>query len=366
MSLRAVDVAGTAEADERWSGLAAAAPQAWCWHTLRWRDFVRSASSGRNVTDQSFFVFDGDRPVGLAPFTVGDFNEGGAPIRDAAYNGGPLPWPAIVGGAGDSSAAAAERFAFEEAERRARSLGAERIRFASFAPEAAASAGVWFDRVTHELAYLDASFPSHLVNVDAEVLSRVRKRYAQYIRRFRAAFACEVIDGAAVDDAFEQRYFELHVKDAGGQFRPRDSYSRMADLARHAEGFFVTARDLETGAVAGMLLVSVVKGAAFDTSVAVDPEFADRFVSHLLKHRAILHLQQLGVTHYELGMSQLGATLEWVPTPKTRGISFFKAGWARDGVKRIYVAEKFLTREGLEKHIRSRLHALEAFYGFSQ
>jgi hypothetical protein len=35
-----------------------------------------------------------------------------------------------------------------------------------------------------------------------------------------------------VTAALEETYFHLHVKDAGGQFRSRESYTLQCDLAR--------------------------------------------------------------------------------------------------------------------------------------
>lgn len=364
MSLRAVDVDDVNDLDATWSKVVAEAPQGWCWHTRRWGEFVKAAASADDAVDRTFFVFDDSGPVCLVPLAVCDTLEGPQTLRDASYNGGPLPWPCTVSGAHDANAI--QKFAFMEAERRARESGAERIRFASYSPFITAGPDKWFEEITQSFNYLDLSFDSHLVTVDRHVLSHVRERYARYVRKFKAQFECTIADGAAVDGKLEQSYFELHVKDAGGQFRSRESYARIADLARFGEGFFVTARDIGSDVLVGMLLVSLIKGAAYDTSVCVEPAYQDRFVSHQLKWRAIEHLQQLGVTHYDLGTRNVSATFEDIPTAKTRGISFFKDGWARGGTKPVYVAGKFLTGSGLHKYVASRLVALEALYGFER
>ena len=118
----------------------------------------------------------------------------------------------------------------------------------------------------------------------------------------------------------EETYFKLHVKDAGGQFRSRESYTKQADIARGGEAFYVVATHTESGTIVGMLLVSLYKNTAYDNSVAVDPDFADKYVSHLLKWRAIEELQKRKVPTYELG--QKADPLS--STKKEIGISHFK------------------------------------------
>jgi hypothetical protein len=358
---RVVDLHEVEQPHEVWARVIAAAPQAWCWHTLLWREFVRSACTDAQALDLTFFVFEGGAPVALVPLVVSNVAEGEHTLRDASYNGGPLPWPAVVQ---HLQAAEIEGLAFQEAERRARDAGAERLRFASTSPFVSKTPDEWFEPIAMKLDYLDASYGSHLVTVDEHVFDRVRKKYRQNVRKHRDEFECRIVAGADVDEALERAYFELHVKDAGGQFRTRESYTRLADLARGGEAFFVTARDKASGAIAGVLLVSLVKGAAYDSSVAVDPDFQESFVSHVLKWRTLEHLRDLGVSHYELGMRNAAASVEYIPDAKTRGISFFKDGWSRGEVKHVYVAEKLLTQAGLAKHLRARHAKLEKLYGF--
>ena len=80
-----------------------------------------------------------------------------------------------------------------------------------------------------------------------------------------------------MSDDIEQAYFELHVKDAGGQFRPRESYTKMADLARKGEAAFIVARNIETGIIVGVLVIAIFKNAAYDSSVSIDPEYHQNY-----------------------------------------------------------------------------------------
>jgi hypothetical protein len=133
----------------------------------------------------------------------------------------------------------------------------------------------------------------------------------------------------------------IHVRDAGGVFRPLITYEHQVDLVRRGEGFWVRAQNKATNRLAGMLLVSVHKNTAFDNSVAVDPDFAEDQVSHLMKWKAIQHLAEHGIVHYELGKAAVTPNYIWQPIAKNYGISFFKDGWSRGRLKTVWVAEKF-------------------------
>ena len=85
-----------------------------------------------------------------------------------------------------------------------------------------------------------------------------------------------------------------------------------------------------------MLLVSLYKNAAYDGSVAVDPDFASQNVSHLLKWRVIEELQKRKVPTYELGQKADPSS----STKKELGITHFKEGWSRDRTRSIWKIEK--------------------------
>jgi hypothetical protein len=109
-----------------------------------------------------------------------------------------------------------------------------------------------------------------------------------------------------------------------------------------------------------MLMIWLLKAAAYDASVAIDPAYHKENVSHLLKWKAIQHMQEKKVVVYELGQAAFAATHLWQPTPKNYGISFFKDGWARGNQRRIHVAECFFNVDHLRAYWNERLGALSA------
>ena len=107
-----------------------------------------------------------------------------------------------------------------------------------------------------------------------------------------------------------------------------------------------------------MLLVSLHKGAAFDNSVGVDPDYQQHYVSHLMKWTAIETLIARAAESYELGERAILPTVTKLPSSKNYGITHFKEGWARQADKTVYVAEKFLRADFLDAYLKERGQAL--------
>jgi len=198
--------------------------------------------------------------------------------------------------------------------------------------------------------------------LEGDPLPNIRERYRRYVKKFSSRYSMSIADEDHVTPDLEEAYFRLHVKDADGQFRSRESYTLQADLARQGEGFFVIARNHVSDQVAGMLLVSIYKNAAYDNSVAVDPDFQHEYVSHLLKWAAVKELSRRGAKTYELGPKAENAHFMSVPSEKNLGISYFKEGWSRASVRRVGVAEKFLSARLLRAFLGNQADALEEYF----
>ena len=343
-----------------WDQLVSESDEGWFWHTRANFDFNFCASRDFDARDLSFFLMRGGRAIGIVPLTVQNRRIGDFEGREAAYYSGFLPWPCFAKGLPDLSGV--EEFAFMELERRASAAGAGRIRVRSCPATPISDEVERIARIASVRRFAHSSIRSHIVALEPGTLANVRERYRRYHRKFSPQFELEVLDGVKLDRHWEQTYFELHVKDAGGQFRSRESYTRQADLARKGEGFYVAARHRERGAVAGMLLVSFVKNTAFDNSVGVEPEFQEMYVSHLLKWRAIEELLKRGAKTYELGELAEPATMLKVPSPKQCGISHFKEGWARGNVKTVHELDKFMDAKYLTAHFDARRSAIAAYF----
>jgi len=323
-----------------WTHLAQSCPDAWFWHSWRFMEFISIAAQKNDARNLSFFVLLDGKPIGLVPLMVERIQIGSFSGCDAAYYGGPLPWPAFVPDI--PCFEEVEGYAFQELERRARTAGAGRIRIRLSPPRLLGNEQQRLVRAISVHHYLDASYVSHSLSIQDDTLRSIRDRYRRYVKKFMPHYNMAVIDGEAVTPEIEETYFQLHVKDVGGQFRSRESYHLQANLAREREAFYVTATHLGRNVIAGMLLISVYKGAAYDNSVAVDPGFQDEYVSHLLKWTAIEALNARAVQIYELGEKAVLPTTISIPSAKNRGISYFKEGWSRDSTKLVVAAEKFL------------------------
>jgi hypothetical protein len=359
-SYSAVSISDVKDAREVWNQLVDSCRDAWFWHTWANLQFNLVAAEKYQAQNLSFFVFRDGTPVGLVPLMVSRVQIGGVSAWEASYYGGPVPWPAFLPDLPDLEDA--DDFALRELESRARASKAERIRLRLEPAFPMPEEQHRLSRAVNGLRYLDSSYVSHCVNLDGNTLPNIRERYRRYVKKFAPSYELSFVDCDSVTPELEEAYFILHVKDAGGQFRSRESYSRQADLTRHGEGFFVIARNRSLNVIAGMLLVSVYKGAAYDNSVAVDPDFQGEYVSHLLKWKAIEELLQRGARTYELGPKSELPSFMSVPSEKNLGISHFKEGWARASPRKVVMAEKFLSAHLLHAFMKIQADSLQRFF----
>jgi hypothetical protein len=359
-SVTALSLEEVRDAPAVWKQLADSCADAWFWHTWANMQFNFVAAQQYEPVNLSFFVMLNEKPVGIVPLMVNRTTIGNASGWEASYYGAPLPWPAFLD---IPELEALEKFAFAEIEARARMRNAERIRLRLEPPLPSAKEGRRLERAVREHNYLDSSFESHFMELNEDCLNQVRERYRRYVRKFGPGYQLSIADGDEVTEELVEQYFRLHVADAGGQFRSRESYTLQADLARQHEAFFVVARQLQANRIVGMLLISLVKGSAYDNSVAVDPDFQEEYVSHLLKWQAIEELLRSGARGYELGPKAYLPRFMALPSEKNLGISHFKEGWARSGVRKVTVAEKFLSTRFLQAFMKVQSDEVQKHLG---
>lgn len=344
-----------------WTEVVRRSPEAWFWSSRAMHEFQVAYARHRSsfVCDRSFAIIKDGNLCGLAPL-VFIRNEDGETL--ATFPSGRLPWPMVikdVGGRGELQSSL-----FDELERRARDMGAGMISFLLSPPVVEAEIKSTFYAVLRERSFVDCSFLSHVVTINDQALSLVRERYRRDVRKYRDQYGLEILSGSNLPSDLAQTYMDLHVKDAGGIYRPLETYELQARLVSVGEGFWVRALHLGTGRVAGMLLVSVHKNAAYDNSVAVDPEFAHEPVSHLMKWRAIERLIEKGVSHYELGLAAISPTYLSQPTKKNYGITFFKDGWSRGQTKIVYAADKFYSEKTFDRFWTEKRREISKYFLF--
>jgi hypothetical protein len=346
------DLAELPDARRLWKTIIDASPDAGVWSTYS-NYLFRLAylqTCGALVADRSFVLFHDGQPCGLAPVVLARDDQIDEVV--ASYGGIALTWPMIVPGIGDRLEI--ERKLFDEVERRSRDEGAAQLSL-MFAPaDGGSECADRFHRVVRERRFIDTSYMAQCVEVSPDTLDTVRDRYRRYVRKFRNQYDLRIIGATDVTETLAATYMDLHVKDAGIVSRPLATYERQVDQVRAGEAFFVCARKQSEDEIAGMLLIQMFKSAAFDSSVAVDPRFENEAVSCLLKWRAIEHLMEIGVRHYELGRAALLPSLLWLPSPKNYSISFFKDGWTRGRVRPVWCAERFYSTRALGRYLERK------------
>jgi hypothetical protein len=360
MAYEIADVSTLKNGKAAWDAVVEAAPEAWLWTTSAMHEFRTCVlqKTGRLAGDHSFVVLDNGTPCGLAPLVLS--REPNESFTVAAYGDIALPWPLVAGHVAERPAV--ENILLDEVERRVRALGGGMLSLMLAPPGVGVNVAAGFIETVRKRSFVDNSFPSHWVDVSPATLTEVRERYRRYVKKFWDQYDLAIFDSRNIPDTLPREYRDLHIKDAGGVFRPLETYERQVDLARQSEGFWVGAVNKSVNKLVGMLMVSVHKQAAYDFSVAIDPDYHDDQVSNLLKWKAIQHLIELGVTHYELGQAAITPNYLRQPSTKNYGISFFKDGWSRGHLKTVWVADKFFDDACLHTVWARKLRALESHF----
>ena len=342
-------------------------------HNYNYYKFSISSSKDSNLVNKSFFVYSENKYVALAIVLIHDVKpsrpdgrvskEAYDTKREATCYGSPLPWPCIVELKDANEFDEIEDIIFEEIEKRVIEENSERVRFILCPSNDGCVNQEKFFYIIKKRSYIDSSYVCHNVIINHNTISKIRKRYKQYIRKFSSQFNLIIMEGTSVTKSIEETHFKLHVKDAEGQFRSRNSYANQADCARNHEAFFVMAKLKSTGVIVGSLLIALHKENAVDWSVGIDPDYINMYVSHLLKLKTIETLIARGYNNYDLGgIKAVSPSLNWQPSKIQYGISHFKDGWARGCERKYFVAEKFLTKNSLDFYLDYYNQKLNTFF----
>ncbi|GEM_PF-1968740 len=363
--LSAVDVASVPDGPRLWQEIVEESPLAWFWHTRALFLYNLFAGDSAEAKDQSFFIYRDGEVVGLVPFIIQNVTLGAFTGREANSHSGMLPWPLTRPHEERLHGVECEDFAFVEVERRARAAGAARIVFLLSPPHSIGQEDARIERAAYAHKYVCSQSKQHSIAIDQGTLANVRERYRRYYDKFSPLFSFEIIDKDSLTEELEETYFRLHIKDAGGRFRSRESYTRQADLIREGLAVYVLARHKESGAAAGMLYLLLYKGAAFDGSVAVDPDLEQYRVGHLLRFRAIEELLARDIATYDSPLRTGAPAFRMLPTPKERSISHFKEGFFRGKSRDLWILEKYLDPALLHAYVMQKESALKTYFGLS-
>jgi len=361
MTLEVLEYTSVADPICEWNKIVEESKDAWIWAThldYEFRIAVLKASN-RFVCDISFFVAENGEICGFAPLVM---------IRSELFDGiqasydKPLPWPIIKSNV--KNKIKIENYIFDEIEKRVINSGAGMLSLHNSPPNTGGYLDISFYQTIRQRGFIDNSYLSHYLPVTHSSLEIVRPRYKQYARKLLNNYEFKIIDKHNYNlfPGLAEEYMELHVKDAGGIYRPIETYTLQVGIVSKSDSFMIQARNKAVNKVVGMLLIYVHKKAAYDASVAVDPDFQNDRVSLLMKWETIKHLQDLGIDHYELGPAALSPTFMWQPSEKNYGISFFKQGWCQGMYKKIFQAEKFYSKKAIESFWEKKLESLVSYY----
>lgn len=352
------DFSSEAELLSAWSDVVLRSDNSWFWSSSEFFQYQKKCLDDKNIEykDFSFFIVCNGSYVGLCLLLISRVSYSGVSFWEGGGAMGALPWPCLS--VSSEEYEELEDSIFEEAERRLYLFGASAVKFSLSPPGMAGAQELLYEKSLDNLvlkrSYFDSSYNSHFMTIDGASLDSVRSRYRRYFNKYIKKYNVYSVSGQLVTDELVEKYSELHAKDAGRVVRGTGTFYEQARMAREGMGFWMVAQEKDTSNIVGILQINSFKGHCYDASVAIDPEYQNDQISHLLKWRVIEKLLAENIISYELGVKYELPNLMEQMTLKNKGISFFKEGWSRDGVKRVRVAHKVFDRKYLESYMNEK------------
>lgn len=344
-----------------WDEFAAACPDAWLWHTTRFLRLVSEDGRFGTVADRSFAVVDGQDTVALVPFPVTAHRDWrGETVRETLCTGWSAPMPAVRAGLSREERAAAFAFCAAAIDAAARTNALQRTVFFVAAQQELLYAECRAQHPFSPFAWQDVSEVEQGIDLTAglaAVEAGYRKRFARYLRAIRERVATTVVE----QDAAVVMAEYAHLMDEDSVMQPHRSACNarfIADMLAAGTAFAV--RATLDGTLAGILVVMLAKGQAFDYAVTIADRCRSMRIGHALKAAAVRHLAAQGARLYDLGIATFGPTAQRVPNAKQFGITEFKGNIANCRLP-LYIVEKFHD-DGYAAALRARRRQrLEAY-----
>ncbi len=335
----------TPEHHDAWDAVCEKSHEAWFWHSTRWLEYTLAYNPSLESQSMAFLLYDGCTAVAAVPIVIERQPHDGLFAREFSFGGGWLPSPVCVDGLSSKQKKQVFRVAFDRIFVLARQENVGRIRYRSNPFEHVKSGLESLIPVTVQFGFTSHILPTQIIDVrksPVEILKGMRKGHRSDIRRAEKELEGFVMsDKNASDDLFAS-YQQLHVKAAGGQTRPSETFEMMCQWIRDGYGILVGAS--LKGTPVSFAYVNIFKDCAYYSSACNDPEIKDLPLAHFVQWEILNWLHEHAFHYYEIGWQVYDST-EVVPaSDKEVAISRFKRGFGGFTVPMI-VSERFLSRE---------------------
>lgn len=328
-----------------WEAVCEGSQEAWFWHTTRWLEYTLAYNPSLESQSRAFLLYDDSTAVAAVPIVVERQLHGGLFAREFSFGGGWLPSPVCVDGLSARQKKQVFRVAFDRIFALARQENVGRIRYRSN-PFAHVQSGLEsLIPITVQFGFTSHILPTQIIDVrksPVEILREMRKGHRSDIRRAEKELEGFVMSGKNASHDLFASYQQLHVKAAGGQSRPTETFEMMYQWIRDGHGILVGAR--LKGRPVSFAYVNIFKDCAYYSSACNDPEIKDLPLAHFVQWQTLNWLHEHAFRYYEIGWQLYNAT-EVVPaSDKEVAISRFKRGFGGFTVPMI-VSERFFSRD---------------------
>ncbi|NEU58109.1 GNAT family N-acetyltransferase [Halorussus sp. MSC15.2] len=315
----------SAEWRSEWDEFCRESPDAWFRHTTDWLDYTLNYKPEFDPASESFMVTHSKEIIAVCPLILETVDG----VRQFTYAGGYGPTPAFSADLSEGERDTIEGMIFDEVDERAAEHGVQRVKMQhpSLAEETPTGTESYNYLVRH--GFVDTSIHTQLVDLDRDIddiRADLRRDYRRSIDDAADTFEATVFDSENVTESIHDQYKQCHIKDAGGQTRPDETFEMMYDWITADEAFLVGAK--YEGEYVGFSYFLAYDGGVYYASSARDPDSDtyDLGIGHLLQWEAMKWMVERGLDTYEPGWQFFDRTFPHLASDKEVNISQFKRG----------------------------------------
>jgi hypothetical protein len=330
---------------DAWNAVCRESKEAWFWHTTKWLEYTLAYNPSLESKSCCFLLYENSVPVAIVPLLVERCHHRDVITREFSFGGGWLPSPVCIDRLSPKENKHVYRAVFDEIFALARAEGVSRISFRSNPFSHLGSGPEGLISPTVCCGFTAYILPTQIMDVQkppSDLLTEMRKGHRSNIRRAEKVLEGVVISQENASPELFASYQELHLKAAGRQTRPAETFEMMYDWIQN--GYAILVGALLDGIPVSFAYVNIFKNCAYYGSACNDPEIKNLPLAHFVQWQILNWLHEHAFRHYEVGW-QFYSDTEFLPaSEKEIAISHFKRGFGGVTVP-IIVSETFLSRQ---------------------
>jgi FemAB family protein len=294
-------------------------------------------AAGWSLSDASLVLLNDGRACGLWPLTLG-----GAGAPTLTSQGEPITPPLFAVGTSPQTIKRIVSEALVWLEDVAVNLGRPEIRCCEAPDPDAAEAGLsefylqsW--RRGARLSHIRHEMYADLKPDMGQIRSTWRKSYRPLVTAGQKSWSVHLMDGEAPNPETWEVFRQLHIRVAGRETRPIDTWEHQWRMIANGEALLIWLGDVEDRMIGGGFFQFTDCEALYSVA-AYDRDLFDKPLGHVVQARAIEEFKKRGLRWYKLGSLKFPGDDD-KPNAKELSIGMFKQGFASHLFPKIVYAQ---------------------------